>query len=351
MNTFIYLVKFIASLFVISLHAEFPGTFGLCFNAAARFAVPFFFAVSGRYLIPSNVRSASDIRKRVSGSLKKIIKVTLIVYFVYLLYSVFYHLVIANVKPEEWLTSKFNLNEAKVFFLFNTGKCIFDGSVIYDHLWYLFAIIYVYVIIIIFAKVLRKWYKGLVIGLLGLLFFGELLQTYYPVKVFDISIKTWYVFRNWLFMGIPFVLMGIWFSDYIADLKDKLSREEYRIKTGKWVLPSVIAIICGTICSIVEFLIFDEKECPLGALFVVLGLLFLSETGISGGKYLWKIGKEASPNIYFYHVLLMSVVDQILFHLGSDGIPVVIRPVVIMVLSVITMYFIPNTIKKRLRHE
>ena len=40
-------LKIIAAFFVVGIHVHFPGDFGRAFVAVARFAVPFFFMVSG----------------------------------------------------------------------------------------------------------------------------------------------------------------------------------------------------------------------------------------------------------------------------------------------------------------
>ena len=81
-NRFLYTVKLIACLAVITIHAKFPDPFGDYVAALARFAVPFFFAVSGRYLL-SGADTSGEIRSRASRSLKKTLKITVIVYLIY----------------------------------------------------------------------------------------------------------------------------------------------------------------------------------------------------------------------------------------------------------------------------
>lgn len=346
MNTFLYLIKFIASMCVIAIHTRFSGVFGDIVDATSRFAVPFFFAVSGRFLIPYSMTKTPDIRHKVGKSLVKTLKVTIVVYLVYSIYSLIYHLCIGE-SFLGWFSSKYNLSEARWFFFFNSGKFIYDGSFTFDHMWYLFALIYVYGLIYIFAPVLRKWYKALIGILLFFLFFGQLLQNYYPIRPFGISICTWYVMRNWLFVGMPFVLLGILFSDYVAGKKETLSEAEYKSLTEKWALFGKVVIFAGLISGVIEFIIFGKKEVYFGSLLIVIGILFLSESGISGGRYLWKIGKEGSSNIYFYHVLLISLIDQ-LSNMGY--IPVIsmsVKPVLIMVICILFIWFIPSYIQSK----
>jgi surface polysaccharide O-acyltransferase-like enzyme len=325
-NRFIYAAKFIACLFVITIHARIPGVFGDFIFSTARFAVPFFFAVSGRFLLYNRgegaITSVPEIRARVSHALKKLLSVTVVVYLIHLVFSFCFHM-LKGYTVAEYLSSKYNLFETRTFFLFNSGRYIYDGSYVFDHMWYLFALIYVYLLIYIFAPVLRKWAKGLAVILLIFLFFGELLQTYYPVKVFGIGISTWYVMRNWLFVGIPFVMIGILFNDY-AYAKSNMSRMK---------LPAVLMIVFGVILSYLEYyVLIDPKDVYFGSVLMVIGLLFLSECTSYKGRILYTLGKRASSNIYFYHVLIIAVID-IASQKGIIPVPAMgIKTVLVMVI-------------------
>ncbi len=340
-NRFLYALKFIACLFVITIHAPFGGAFGDIVLSISRFAVPFFFAVSGRFLLllrdGSVVTETEAIRERVKKSLFKLMKMTAAVYLIHLCFSLVFNLM-QKMTFREWLTMKFNPFEARAFFMFNSGRFIYDGSYVFDHMWYLFALIYVYLLIIIFAPVLRKWYRGLIAILLFFLYFGELLQTYYPIRPFDISISTWYVLRNWLFVGMPFVLLGILFGDFASAHKNDM---------GSFLIPSMIAIAAGIILSFIEFKIFGAKEVYLGSLVIVTALLFLSEPAAHFGGILSDLGKRASSNAYFYHVLIIAVLDI----MSQNGIiPLYTmrqKPLIVMAICTLVFGIIPLFIEKR----
>ncbi len=339
-NRFLYLLRFIACLFVITIHAPFPGLFGEITGSLSRFAVPFFFAISGRFLLLEKdgalMQSASDIRRLVSKRLKTLLKTTLVVYLIYLAYSLVWHIYM-GIGFSEWLGSKFNLFEARIFLLFNSGKFIYDSSYTFDHMWYLFALIYVYGLIFVFAPVLRKWYKGLIVILLLLLYFGEALQTWYPIRPFDISINTWYVLRNWLLLGMPFVLLGILFGDFANGKR----------KDRKLVNIGLILTIAGAASSFVERQIFGAKEVYIGSLLMVIGLLFIAEFSEYHGKYWWRMGIKASSLIYFYHVLLIAVLD----FLSQNGIipqySMGMKPVIVIILCVLIFGVIPLSFKRK----
>ena len=348
-NDFLYAIKFIACLFVITIHAPFPGLFGDIVYSLSRFAVPFFFAVSGRFLLVkrdgSYAENTQEIRSYTSGRLIKLLKITGAVYLTYLIYSLCYFI------PKGWtfgywLHDKFNLFETRTFFLFNSGRYIYDESYVFDHLWYCFALIYVFVLIIIFSPVLRKWYKWLTFLLLGLMFFGELLQTVYPIRPFDISINTWYILRNWLFMGMPFVLIGVIFADRTKALKKKYGEDKYR-EIKKALLPRyIMLLLAGCILSIAEVLIIGRKEVYIGSVIIVFALLLMSECSLNPGRLLPDFGKRASSLIYFYHVMIISVLDI----LSQNGIipsyTMWQKPLIVMVVSVLLFAVIPYFIDK-----
>ncbi len=339
-NRFIYSMKFIACLFVITIHAPFDGVFGDITGCISKFAVPFFFAVSGRFLLTNHdnvyevITDTDAVRRKVTASLIKLIRMTGIVYLVHLVYSLVMHLAYGSTFTE-WLTMKFNPFEAGVFFLFNSGRFIYDDSYVFDHMWYLFALIYVYVLIIIFAPVLRKWYKALIVLLLGLLFFGELLQTYYPIRPFDISITTWYIMRNWLFVGMPFVLIGIVFADTTSRLRRQKGCNGYAEMFDNLKISGLLQVAGGIVLSFLERTFIDRKEVYLGSVLIVIGLLILSEAYEVSGRILPVLGKRASSKIYFYHVLVISILDV----LSQNGIipqyTMWQKPILVMIICVL----------------
>lgn len=318
-NSFLYLMKFIACCMVIVMHTRFPEPFGAYADSFCKVAVPFFFALSGRFLLQDKensekyavLRETEEIRERMKKRLKKAAFITLRVYLLYLAFSLLYHLYNKDTFAT-WFTTKFNFEEAKIFLLFNSGKFIYDGSYIYDHLWYMFALIYVYLLIFIFAPVLRKWYRGLIVLLFLGLFAANLLQNYYPIRPFGISIKTWYVVRNWLFIGLPYVLLGVLFGDFVCEKRDKYG-DDFRLFINRFKIPAVIILAAGIISGLLEVYRFGEKQSYFGSLLITVSILFLSETGITAKGLLPEIGKKYSGSIYYYHILAMAILDNLAY--------------------------------------
>ncbi|RKM59006.1 hypothetical protein D6856_11535 [Butyrivibrio sp. XB500-5] len=343
-NKFLYLISFIACMLVIVIHTGFPGNFGTVMEAVSRMAVPFFFVLSGRYLLRDGDDNAQKIREKSGRYFIKILKVTACVYIIYFIFSIAVHLYLGD-SIKEWLFSKYGYNEALRFVLFNSGTFVYDSAFVFDHMWFLFALLYVTGLIYIFAPVLRKWYKFLIVALLVLLYFGQALQTFYPIRPFGISIATWYVMRNWLFIGMPFVLLGIFLSDLFRGKRNELKDSYIDVMSAKKPV-FIFMTIFGTLLSIVEAFIFGKKEVYLGSLIVVVGIFLLSECKVFSGDHLYKIGKKSSNYIYYYHVLVLAVVDRLSYAEIIPYPPMWLKPFLIAVLCLILFYFAPIFIKK-----
>ena len=330
---------------VIVIHTRFPGNFGVVMEAVSRIAVPYFFALSGRFLLRDGDDDTGKIRLKCGKYLIKILKITGIVYAVYFVFSLAVHIYLGDAIGE-WLVSKYSPSEALWFFLFNSGTFVYDSAFVFDHMWFLFALIYSVGLIYIFAGVLRKWYKVLIAGLLFMLYFGEALQTYYPIRPFDISITTWYVMRNWLFVGLPFVLLGILFADIFRKKKEEYEDSYVKVMTGKKPL-FILMIAAGIIMSVAEAFIFGKKEVFIGSLIAVIGIFLLSECEVEAGKFLYKIGKKSSNVIYYYHVLVIAVLDRLSYSGVIPYPPMWLKPVLVMALCLLIFYFAPVFLKKR----
>ncbi|MBO4458349.1 MAG: acyltransferase family protein [Butyrivibrio sp.] len=343
-NRFLYLINFIACMLVIVIHTRFPGNFGLAMDAVSRIAVPFFFTLAGRYLLRDGDDSTEKIRTKSGKYLVKILKITGIVYAVYFVFSLIVHVYLGD-SIKEWLVSKYSLKEGLWFILFNSGTYVYDSVFVFDHMWFLFALIYVMVLIYIFAGVLRKWYKWLIGLLLFGLYFGEALQTFYPIRPFDISITTWYVMRNWLFVGVPFVLLGILLSDIFRKKREEYKDSYVDVMTGQ--KPKFIFMIAvGLAMSVAEIFIFDKKEVYIGSLIAVIGIFLLSECNVYSGKYLYKIGKKSSNVIYYYHVLVIAVLDRLSYSGVIPYPPMWLKFFLVAAICLILFYFTPLLVKK-----
>ena len=293
-------IRLIACILVVFIHSKFPGTIGDIIQALARFGVPVFFVISGYFLLKDNTYTASDIRKQMLNKIKKLLPVIFCIWLFYTLYSLSVYLSDGD-SLADWVSDKFNLFEFSRLILFNSGRFIYDFSYTFDHLWFLFALLYVYILVFIFAPFLRKWAGYLVVILLSFLFLGEMLRIYYPIRPFGIGISTWYVTRNWLFEGVPFMMLGFVIREY-----------EEKIKLISSKMAGIIFLIAGFLFTIVEYYIWGVKEIYLGSVFLVIGAMNLSlYFKYAKDSFISTMGRDLSALIYYFHVFIISVFDRI----------------------------------------
>ncbi|WP_408071213.1 acyltransferase family protein [Butyrivibrio sp. JL13D10] len=335
-------IKAVACIFVILIHCKFPSVYGDLFEALARFGVPMFFAIAGVYLSASSANGQAEtdnFRRNIMRKLKRTGAVTLKVWAIYTLYS-FVYAMAAKYGAAAWFKEKFNSFEFSRLILFNSGKFIYDFTYGFDHMWYLLALLYVYFLCYMFAPAVRVLSKPLTIILLGFLFLGEMLQIYYPIRPFGINISTWYVVRNWLFVGIPFTMLGYWMKESGAVKKIK----------QPMTLGSVL-VITGVFSTLAEFKLWGQVEVYVGSLIIVLGLLIV---GLDAGSdrslietkkteeprsLLSYIGENLSSNIYYYHVMVISVLgfltDRVYPDAYENAFFMYLRPVIVITITIL----------------
>ncbi|MCR5102341.1 MAG: acyltransferase [Butyrivibrio sp.] len=330
-NRGLYIAKFVACIFVILIHCKFPGAVGDYFEGLSRFGVPMFFAISGWFLLKENDDTPCKIRKRIFPKLIKLVKLTFFMTVIHTAYSFLYAYFVGFSVPE-LILSKYNLQEFINLVVFNSGRFIYDYTYTFDHLWYLYALIYVYLLVIIFAGFLYKWKRGLIVILLFFLYFGELLQTIYPIRPFDINICTWYVLRNWLFVGVPFTMLGF-----------ELRQFDYKTFNLKYKNFPVILIDLGICFTIFEVYVWGVKEVYISSLLIVIGILLLCGIRDFKEKKFERFvyaGREFSGNIYFFHVIIISLVNQFTLALAGNTFFQTIKPFIVIFISLLFAFIL-----------
>lgn len=197
-NSGINVLKFVAVALVIVIHESFPAAAGLVIKGMAAMAVPVFFMISGYY---SYGVSMDKLKKR---SLK-ILYLTVLANLIYFIWDIIVEFLMGN-SVGEWLAANCTLKKVAVFFLTNE-------SPLRGHLWFLGALLYSYLFLILFLKLTEKCRGALgeylrtnrlkiilvisILLMLANLAGGEFLTLYGK------NIQVPYI-RNWLFMGVPF---------------------------------------------------------------------------------------------------------------------------------------------------
>lgn len=186
------ILKLIASLFVVFIHVNFYGEVGALIKAFGSFAVPVFFMSSGFFSF--DIINDCNYKKILS----RIISLLKIFLFSLLIYSVVY----IAINGFSAFLSFFYLRDTYIkLFIFNSFENTF-----YTPLWFLPALIYCYIIVLILTKLkLNKIIPYLSLLLLCYLAMNIVIARY---NVSDILL------RNFLLPGLPYYAVGYTLKKY-----------------------------------------------------------------------------------------------------------------------------------------
>lgn len=194
-------LKFVCAFFVVTFHAH--PSYREIIKPFLRCAVPLFFMISGYFLYTNE-----KFGERLLKSIKKIFK---IFFFVLILFSVLFPLTLkcGLEQPLKWI-------DLPEFILTN------DVPIAY-HLWYLPAFIYVLAI----TYLVDKWGKLRWMFPLSLIVFCiYLLGAYSSMLIFGYKVPA-PVWRNFLFVGIPFFSIGMYLKQHETYLREKANLKLY----------------------------------------------------------------------------------------------------------------------------
>lgn len=286
-------MRLFAAFSVITIHIHFPGTFGTVMIDIARYAVPFFFMASGFFsYYDSSIDTLSKIKRKIKH-------ISIVYIGAAALYSTYKLLGMGTA----FIKRVFSLVSVAEFFLFNMPESS-------EHLWFLPALIYTYIIFYFFEKfkITKKMYF-LIPLLFGLgVAFREIFFIFgYPFE----TLKNGYIYRNFLVLGIPFFLLGHYIRANEEKLKAKLSNS---------VL--IIAIIVGTVEAIAVGHLHFQKNIYLGtfvAVFMIFVFVIKNEEKIKI-PLLASMGEKHSLYIYILHQMINNTIKKL-----GDFIPIIDR--------------------------
>lgn len=328
-------LKIIAAFFVVGIHVHFPGDFGRAFVAVARFAVPFFFMVSGFFSYYDD-KSVLDAKYK-----RKISHVAVLFLGGTLLYFLFNIAVaVVNSDVKNYLSELLTAENFISFLLFN-------HTCVSDFLWFLPALIYVYAVFFLFEK------KGLtkkLYFLIPVLFFAGVLIRELPEFIDGMPslFSKAYLCRNWLFVGLPFFMAG----HYIRINEEKLTRKFSDISLA-------LIMLVSTAEAVIVDMLHVQKALYIGTFFAVISLFVFvlkKEGKIKSGKIAY-LGAEYSLYVYIFHIMIKNVLTRVLSTgiLASAG--EVLVPVMPFIVFALTLFasavyvYLKKIIKIKLRRE
>ncbi|MDO4169024.1 MAG: acyltransferase [Lachnospiraceae bacterium] len=323
-NRFLYFLEGIACISVIFIHCMFPSWLGVLVCGLARFAVPMFFMVSGYYLNQSEMEK-NQVRKKAKKKFFRIGRV----------------LVVAVIFYTFWTSFRMYLSEGSIFDfidklvrprqLFAT-LVLNDFTILGGHLWFLAALLYCYLIYYAMGSKIQNHVVYLSIPLLlGVHVLARFLCSLFGIeRILGIPIYIW--FRNWLFMALPFFVMGDWIRCYKKRILRWFQKKQL-----------MILFLTGVLLSIIETLLIyrltgDDRELYLGTFLMVFSMFCYAIQMPNQCGVLWieNIGRRYLLFIYIIHLAVAEGMDILFFKAGFDGMEWMndIKPFFVLGLSV-----------------
>ena len=321
-NTAIDRVKFISSIMIIFIHIQFPDEFGQIMNAIARVGVPIFFMVSG-YFAYGNSREKLKT---------KAIKILYLFVFAYISFIVVKMALLSNgAEIISYLCDIINFESLLNIIVFNSVSGAY-------YAWFLIALLYCYLMCIIFNNNINKFTYALIPIVLAIhILFGE-----WSLLSGGSAVSRMYI-RNFWLMGMPFFLIGHMLKAYEKNITKNVSNGLL-----------IFSLVLGLASSVFERTKTQNLELFVGTIIASVAVFLLCI----------KNGKEKQPNkfdyfmsevtlpIYIIHPLIVEIVKFLSFGKAFSTALLYWHPVaaVIITLLAATIYYILKiNVKKRVK--
>lgn len=304
-------LKGIACLAVVLMHIELPGTAGTIVQCMTRWSVPLFFAVSGWFL-------KSDDPAECRRKALRIAKMALYASLFYAVLFTILHLISGDLGA--YFRKEVTPLNLALWVVFN-NPCYINGA-----LWFLFALIYTY---LAYAFMVKRGLTKHKLPICIILLVCHFALAYLPAVLHIRGVKSLY--RNWLFEGLAFFLLGRILSERTA-----ARPAEYR--PGLWAL----LIFGGLLLSLPErYLIGHDFSVHMSSVATLIGMLLWAAGRGSAERRLPQrmvtLGRDLSLYVYIIH---NAVYRTLLTFLTPAGIREAIAvqwalPFVVLLLSIL----------------
>lgn len=296
-------LKFFAAFGVVCIHYA-PEWL----NPIVRCSVPFFFLVTGFYY--STMVESGKFWHQIKKLFIMLVCSSLL-YALWHLQVEFRHHTL-----QKWLHTTFSQEhiENLVFY----GEDLFSS-----HLWYFYSIIYTMLVLYIadkfkFAKLLR-----MALPLLLLIF--------YIGNYIDCS---HFVFRNFLFMGIPCVLIGCSIRENRVSLFAKLSNHKY-----VWLIMLLFLAMTIAEMFVIKSLHYDKQvDMYIFTLALVVTIFYfaINHPNFGHDSILSTIGRKYTAYIYIFHIIAENIFGHFVNRTTILG--AIIYPFAVFILTLLISY-------------
>ncbi|MBQ3426756.1 MAG: acyltransferase [Clostridia bacterium] len=296
-------IKGIACICVVFMHCEFPGIMGTAIQSISRFCVPFFFMVSGYFCYYEDKTRAKSTWLKI----KHILMITAVA-------SLFYAITAVITAKITGKTLNVSINQILYWLVFN------NPSIIVSQLWFLFALIYVYIMYAVVERFNLYRLAYIMIPIL-LLIYTVMAQ---GAHLAGVSIPNMY-YRNFLIEGFPLFMLGHW-----------IHRNKDRLDISNKTL--IVVIAASTLLCVAERFILGRDFGVNICSFPQVTALFLYAVN-NPEKHegaVQRLGKDCSMLVYILHPFVWHSFEGIYSKvgIGENTAALYIMPIIVVIVSI-----------------
>lgn len=290
--------KALACFCVLMLHCGFPGVVGKLLYGPCRFAVPFFFMISG-YYVYGRYKEQQDFA-RLNRKVKHIALLLLGTEVTYLIWHISYAYITAG---EAGIGAWF----AETFTIINLARFVLcQKTAIGDVSWFLVSLLLCYLFTYYIArKGIWKQLSYLIpILLLINIYIGEIRPIYHcPLN--------WWAVSNVYLLGFPFYALGYWVKMNEPALLNKVTT----LKTCFAIALSLVIVTLERACTSASQFFIGNILCTLS-----IFLYALKHPRLRGGcAFIETIGAKCAFYVYILHPIFRDIYRLAFNNLGLSG--------------------------------
>ena len=311
-NHTLNILKVLCAILIVFNHCVFPQEFGKIVKDLSRIAVPIFFIISGYFSYQNN-------DDKIKNKFKRIFLMFFGACIFWFFYTIIRYAIISPIEIKFYLKNFINFKRIIHFIIFN-------DNTFWGHLWFLNALLYCYGI-----NYLKQHFKIKSNYIFELITVFVLLIGYFLLNAYlvDDNYSNAYLIRNFIFVGLPFFLMGKCIRHF------NLSK----YFNNKILIAIPLFVSC--------ILLFIERSLYASEIYVstilasiILFIFCLNNPNIKNNK-LEYIGSNLNLYIYVFHPAIKYIILDIINKLNTDNITIMyIYPIIALFVTIGFSYLI-----------
>ena len=298
------ILKAICAFLIVCIHVPFPGRVGAYFTALTRIAVPIFFMITGYFY------SDTVARHKEKQQIKKILYLVVEANALFLLWNVLLNILRKN-SVLSYMRSILTSNSLLKFLIINV--CPVGG-----HLWYLGAILYVLVIVLLMDKFnCRK----ILYYLTPVLLIADLVFGKYSLLIFHREFP-YILVRNFFCVGIPYFCIG-------NLIREKRCSEKWNKKVLQvWIVVFAITSLVERV-ALVNAGLNATRDHYISTTLLSICLFVYTLKSNWHNNELALIGRKYSTWLYIVHPIFITLFAMMTGKLGIKSIYSCVAPIVV----------------------